>query len=98
MERLSDYLAMQRHCKNLQNSFKSADNKEIDVNRLIAEQKQEMKLIQVIRELENTAEEVKQIKSSFEQEKKQYLKEIEKYTTKEVEKAIKRGLEDAFTK
>lgn len=94
MERLSDYLSMQRHFKNLQNSFKSTDNKEIDINRLIAEQKQEMKLIQAIREFENTIEEVKQMKIDL----KQYLKELEKYTTKEVEKAITRGLENAFTK
>ena len=98
MEKLSDYLSMQRHFKNLQNSFKSADNEEIDLNKLIAEQKQEMKLIQTIREFENTIEEVKQMKTNFEQEKKQYFKQLEEYTTKEVEKAIKRGLENAFTK
>lgn len=98
MAKLSDYLSMQRHFKNLQNSFKSADNEEIDVNKLIAEQKQEMELIQTIREFEKTIEEVKQMKTDFEQEKKQYFKELEEYTTKEVEKAITRGLENAFTK
>lgn len=94
MEKLSDFLLMQKHFKDLQN----AGNKEIDPNNIIAETHQQMELIQVIREFESTIEEVKQMKTSFEQEKKQYFKDLEEYTKAEVEKAITKGLQNAFTK
>ena len=94
--KLSNDLEMQMHIRKFQNNFNKADNKEIDLHRVLQQQKQEMKLLEFVRELENTVDEMKQMKASFEQEKKQYFKDLEEYTRVEVEKAITRGLENAF--
>lgn len=96
--RLSNELEMQMHIRKLQNMFNKADNEEIDIYKTLQQQKQEMNLLEFVRELETATEELKQMKASFEQEKKQYFKDIEEYTKAEVEKAITRGLESAFTK
>lgn len=96
--RLSNELEMQMHIRNLQNSFNKTDNKEIDIYKTLQQQKQEMNLLELVREFETATEELKQMKASFEQEKKQYFKGLEEYTRAEVEKAITRGLENAFTK
>lgn len=96
--RLSNELEMQMHIRNLQNRFNKKDNEEIDIYKTLQQQKQEMNLLEFVRELENTVEEMKQMKASFEQEKKQYFKDLEEHTRTEVEKAITRGLENAFTK
>lgn len=94
--RLSNNLIMDMHIRNLKNSFNKADNKEIDLNKIVHQQKQEMKFIELVRELEDMAEEMKQVKANFEQEKKQYFKDLEEYTRAEIEKAITNGLNNAF--
>ena len=94
--KLSNDLSMQMHIDKVQNMFNKAENKEIDLNRILQQQKQKMKLLEFVRELEDTMEEMKQVKANFEQEKKQYFKDLEEYTRVEVEKAITKGLESAF--
>lgn len=94
--KLSNDLSMQMHIDKVQNMFNKAENKEIDLNRILQQQKQKMKLLEFVRELEDTMEEMKQVKANFEKEKKQYFKDLEEYTRVEVEKAITKGLESAF--
>lgn len=90
MQKLSDYLETQSHIRKLQSSFNKADTKEIDLLKTIQETKQEMELIDTVREFETQIEDIKKMGLDFEQEKKQNFKDLEK--------AITNGLNNAFKK
>ena len=50
MAKLSDHLETQYHIKKLQNSFNKADTKEIDLLKAMQETKQEMNLLELVKE------------------------------------------------